>query len=75
MNNHIVVRINPAQVDEWTDEDGARRWMQIFSGPLLMHRYLANADLSSAELKCVAALLVTWRERLADLSWFKLQAI
>ncbi|MBT8069058.1 MAG: transposase [Gammaproteobacteria bacterium] len=71
MNNHyhIVVRINPAQVAEWTDEEVAHRWLQIFSGPLLMHQYLANSDLSRAELKCVAALFATWRERLADLSW------
>ena len=72
MNNHyhIVVRINVAGVDEWTDEEVAHRWMQIFSGPLLMHQYLANADLTRAELQCVAELFATWRERLADLSWF-----
>jgi len=71
MNNHyhIVVRINTARVEEWTDEEVARRWMQIFSGPLLMHQYLANTDLTKTELKCVAELFVTWRERLADLSW------
>ena len=72
MNNHyhIVVRINTARVDEWTDAEVAHRWMQIFSGPLLMHQYLASADLTSAELKCIADLFTTWRERLADLSWF-----
>jgi len=72
MNNHyhIVVRINPEQLDEWTDEEVARRWMQIFSGPLLMHKYLTNTNLSRAELKNVADLFATWRERLADLSWF-----
>ena len=72
MNNHyhVVVRINTAQAEQWTDEEVARRWMQIFSGPLLMHRYLANADLTKTELKYIAELLVTWRERLADLSWF-----
>ena len=35
-----------------------------------MRRYLAGVKLTSGELKCVAELLVTWRERLADLSWF-----
>ena len=72
MNNHyhIVVRVNSAQVEEWTDEEVAYRWMQIFSGPLLMRRYLANVDLSRSELKCVDELLTTWRERLANLSWF-----
>ena len=67
---HIVIRINADEVDQWTDEEVAKRWMQIFSGPLLMHRYLTNADLTTAELKCVADLFVTWRERLGDLSWF-----
>ena len=67
---HIVVRINAAQVDSWTDEEIASRWMQVFSGPLLIHRYLANADMTKAELKCVTGLFATWRDRLADLSWF-----
>jgi REP element-mobilizing transposase RayT len=67
---HIVVRINAAQVDDWTDVEIARRWMRVFSGPLLMHRHLANAELTTAELKCVADLFTTWRERLASLSWF-----
>jgi len=71
MNNHyhIVVRINTAGVAEWTDEEVAHRWMQIFSGPLLMHQYLAGTDLTEFQCQCVAELLATWRERLADLSW------
>ena len=35
-----------------------------------MHRYLAGVELTSGEHKCIADLLATWRERLADLSWF-----
>jgi len=67
---HIVVRLNADEIEQWSDEEIAKRWMQIFSGPLLMHQYLANADLTSAELKCIADLFMTWRERLCDLSWF-----
>ena len=67
---HIVVRINSDEVKNWSDEEVATRWMQIFSGPLLMHQYLTNANLTRSELKSVAELLVTWRERLSDLSWF-----
>ncbi len=72
MNNHyhIVVRINADEVNQWSDEEVAKRWMQIFSGPLLMQQYLSNADLTRAELKCIADLFVTWRERLGNLSWF-----
>jgi REP element-mobilizing transposase RayT len=67
---HIVVRINADEVDQWSDEEVAQRWMQIFSGPLLMHQYLTNANLTESELTRVADLFATWRERLADLSWF-----
>ena len=67
---HIVVRINAEEVKQWPDEEVASRWMQIFSGPLLMHQYLMNASLTETELQDVAGLFTIWRERLADLSWF-----
>lgn len=67
---HLVVRINADEVKQWSDEEVAHRWMQIFSGPLLMQQYLMNASLTSLELKCVTDLLSTWRERLCNLSWF-----
>jgi len=72
MNNHyhIVIRINADEIKQWSDEEVASRWMQIFSEPLLMHRYLTNADLTVAERECVADLFSTWRRRLSDLSWF-----
>jgi hypothetical protein len=71
MNNHyhIVVKINAERVPDWTDKEVAQRWMQIFSGPLLMHQYRAGTDLTEFQLQRVAELLATWRERLADLSW------
>ena len=67
---HVVIRINAEEVNQWSDEEVARRWMQIFSGPLLMHQYLTNADLTGTELEYVADLFATWRKRLCDLSWF-----
>jgi len=66
---HIVVKINPARIADWTDEEVARRWLQIFSGPLLMQQFLAGIDLTEFQLQHVAELLAIWRERLADLSW------
>ena len=67
---HVVLRIDVERVKQWSDHEVAKRWLQIFSGPLLIHQYLLNADLSKAELECVAGLLTTWRHRLSDLSWF-----
>ncbi len=67
---HVVIRIDVDAVKKWTDQEVARRWMQIFNGPLLMHQYLGNADLTEPELAHVADLIATWRNRLCDLSWF-----
>ena len=68
---HIVIRINADEVKRWSDEEVAKRWLQLFSGPRLMHQYLATADLTRAELEYVAELFITWRARLSDLSWFR----
>ena len=67
---HVVLRIDAEQAKQWSDIEVARRWMQIFSGPVLMHQYLGNADMTDPELDNVANLISTWRHRLADLSWF-----
>lgn len=67
---HIVVRIDVDRATQWSDKEVARRWMQLFSGTLLMRQYLTNADMTVAERECVADLTSTWRRRLADLSWF-----
>ena len=67
---HVVIRIDADAVKQWTDQEVANRWMQIFNGPLLMHQYLGNADLTEPELAHVADLFATWRNRLCDLSWF-----
>ena len=67
---HIVIRINQDQAEAWSDREVAERWMQIFTGPILMHRHLAGAALTVVELEQVAELLTTWRKRLCDISWF-----
>lgn len=66
---HIVVKINLVQAADWTNEEVARRWLQIFSGPQVMRQHLAGSRLTEFQLKQVAELYATWRERLADLSW------
>jgi len=66
---HIVVKINIARVEQWTDNEVARRWLQLFSGPPLMHRFLAGTHLTEIERQWIDGLLATWRQRLADLSW------
>lgn len=67
---HLVVKITADATIHWSDEEVVERWLQIFTGPMLIHRYQAGVELTGGERKCVADLIATWRERLADLSWF-----
>ena len=65
-----MVRIDVETVSQWTDGEVARHWLQIFTGPVLIHRYLADIELSGSEIKCVTDLIAIWHKRLADLSCF-----
>ena len=69
---HVVVRIDRERALGWSAEEVLRRWTQLFSGPLLVTRYLseARAGMCAAELAEVAALAEGYRARLHDLSWF-----
>uniref|UniRef100_UPI000A547331 transposase n=1 Tax=Candidatus Thiosymbion oneisti TaxID=589554 RepID=UPI000A547331 len=69
---HIVVRIDRERALEWSIEEVLRRWTALFTGPLLVTRYLSasRAEMSQAEVAEVEALAEVYRARLHDLSWF-----
>ena len=67
---HIVLRVDTQKAARWTDHAVAKRWTTLFSGPRVIHRFMAQTTLSTSEAVCVARLIATWRERLMDLSWF-----
>jgi len=67
---HVVIPVDSDQNTASSDQEVAQRWIQLFSGPLLMYQYLGNANLTEPELEYVAELFTTWRKRLCDLSWF-----
>ncbi|MGD2128040.1 MAG: hypothetical protein PVJ17_01985 [Lysobacterales bacterium] len=67
---HVVVRINPGEVQAWSNREVAERWLRIFSGPMLVRHYLTGAALSRAEQNRVSEYLNTWRQRLCSISWF-----
>ena len=67
---HIVIRVNSDQARDWSDQEVAQRWIQLFSGAKVIRRYLAGVTLSAAEQRCVDSLVLTWRERLMNLSWY-----
>ena len=68
---HIVVRIDAERVQGWDADEVLRRWTQVFSGPLLVQRYLADpASLGEGETGAVLDWVETYRSRLGDLSWY-----
>jgi len=70
---HIVLRVDRQRAEGWSDDEALERWTQLFTGPLLVRRYLdenLRAGMDEAELAKVHELAGVYRERLYDLSWF-----
>jgi len=69
---HIVLRVDRDRALGWSTEAVLRRWTQLFSGPVLVQRYLSDArsDMTDAEMRKVDELAALYRTRLHDLSWF-----
>ena len=67
---HLVLHINEARANGWTDDEVIERWLSLFRGPPLVRRYLLEEDLTESERAKVAEIVADWRERLGDLSWF-----
>ena len=66
---HLVVRINQKKANSWSDEEVAGRWMRLFSGPLIVKRWLRAETTAGESLKALE-IIASWRERLFDLGWF-----
>jgi REP element-mobilizing transposase RayT len=69
---HVVAHIDRDRALAWSAEEVLLRWTQLFTGPLLVVRYLspARAEMGQAELAMVYEMAETYRARLHDLSWF-----
>jgi REP element-mobilizing transposase RayT len=68
---HIVMRIDRERAFGWSLDEVLERWTRLFSGPLLVTRYLSDArdQMTGAEIAEVAELGEEYRARLHDLSW------
>jgi len=67
---HVVLHINGAQAQSWTDTEVIQRWHVLYKGNLLSHAFLAGEDLYDEQLEALAECVAIWRERLMSLSWF-----
>ncbi len=62
---HVVLSIEPTAAREWSDEEVASRWVQLFPA-----REAEQNAVKIAALCADKAALEARRDRLADLSWF-----
>ena len=72
MTNHIhlVIKLSPEVVDDWSDREVLLRWTSLFKGPLLVQQYLKGVALPALELLALSEIIIVYRQRLADLGWF-----
>jgi REP element-mobilizing transposase RayT len=67
---HLVLRVDSDRADDWSRDAVIDRWCILFAAPPLIERFRAGDSLSAAQMAAVDALVDSWRERLADISWF-----
>ena len=69
---HAVLWVDKARAQALDDEAVLRRWTQLFTGPMLVQRYLSKARSQMGDSECakVREFADLYRQRLHDLSWF-----
>ena len=67
---HLVVRVDQARSNAWSDQEVCERWLQVFPGNRPVYETLSRNLRSNAAKKRFDEKVLTWRNRLSDLSWF-----
>lgn len=70
---HVVLRVDAERAAGLADDEVLARWTRLFTGPMLVQRYLqpaARAAMGEAERAKVQEMAAIYRQRLCDLSWF-----
>jgi REP element-mobilizing transposase RayT len=67
---HLVVKLSPEAVDEWSDGEVLERWTSLYKGPFLVQQYRKGSTLGPAEQHVVSDCIDNYRQRLANLGWF-----
>jgi len=67
---HLVIRLCPERVNDWSDREVVERWTRLFAGSPAARKYLDLDLLSDSDKALLNADISKWRARLGDLSWF-----
>mgnify|MGYP003384205118 FL=1 len=58
---HIVVKLNPSEVESLSAADIIERWASLYKGPSVIQRWCANEPLCPAELQAVTDCVEVYR--------------
>ena len=68
---HVVLHVDKARAESWSQEEVVERWMQLYNGDILVNRWLQSPHtIDKATLEVVEETIEKWRERLYDIGWF-----
>ena len=67
---HVVLFVDAAESNLWTDEQVVERWHSLFKGNLLSQRFMRGDEMNKADLARLQIYITEWRSRLTDISWF-----
>lgn len=67
---HLVLHVDTERVRQWSSDEVIERWLNLYTGPVVAHRYQAGVALTQSEQDALGSWVETWRSRLSDLSWY-----
>jgi REP element-mobilizing transposase RayT len=67
---HVALHVDRKRTLAWDESEVARRWKLLFKGTLLVDRYTKGECVRQAEEDKAREAIESWRERLADISWY-----
>ena len=67
---HLVLKVDKAKAESWSDKEVASRWMKLFKWNVLVNRWLDEVKVTKAETDKALEFVALWRERLYDLGWY-----
>ena len=63
---HIILRIDADLAENWTKVDIVERWITLFTGSVLVSRYMAGECSSGVEEAKAEEIISMWKERLME---------
>ncbi len=67
---HVVVYVDKAQADEWSQDEVLVRWNKLHKGTLITQKYTRQETLTKSERIVFDETIEVYRQRLYDISWF-----